>query len=327
MLRLRLLMAKESGNHASTMVSDRHGGVGIEVDFGGEIADPARLRVDPQSEGLRGFERVDDVQIVGPGLGPVLPRVCPRIGADIAVGPTVGGVELVVVLQRLAIVFPLVTEQRPEAVERARVGNEPVPVVVADLVPHVAQQRTVGLAQLGPSPLELDVVGLGQRHRDQPVVVAGHHPGRLIVSGVGQKIEGKATRLILAFGRVRQAQFEQRVEQPVLGDLELAPALEIAGDREVRDRAVVPAGDTVVGVLACRHLPVAGAMDDVGTRSIDRAPGGEGVPFGAVELECAEDAQIGQEPQRPSAALAGRVLEIEHLAAVLAGEQLHRCLD
>ena len=52
-------------------------------------------------------------------------------------------------LERLAIVLPLVAEHGTERVEGAAVGDEPVPVIVADLMAEMAQQRAVGLAHRG----------------------------------------------------------------------------------------------------------------------------------------------------------------------------------
>ena len=120
--------------HAAVEAVDREGERQPRVDDGLDRPAAGRRRSRPRRRDRRSFAAfgstrirnacavssvVDDVQIVGPGLGEVLPRVCPRIGADVAVGPAVGGVELVVALQRLAIVFPLVAEQRAEPVERA----------------------------------------------------------------------------------------------------------------------------------------------------------------------------------------------------------------
>ena len=46
---------------------------------------------------------------------------------------------------------------------------------------------------------------------------------------------------VFGAGDERKAQADQRVEQPALGDFNLAPLLQIAGAREIRDGAVVAA--------------------------------------------------------------------------------------
>src|SRR6516225_151037 len=48
--------------------------VRIEVDHGVEGAAVPHLRMNVEPEGLRHFERVDDVEIMGAGLGEILPR-------------------------------------------------------------------------------------------------------------------------------------------------------------------------------------------------------------------------------------------------------------
>ena len=77
----------------------------------------------PQRQAARGggLERVDHVQIVRPRLGPVLPRMRARVGADEPLLPVGRGAVLVVRAERLGVVGALVAEQRPELVELRRV--------------------------------------------------------------------------------------------------------------------------------------------------------------------------------------------------------------
>ena len=55
----------------------------------------------------------------------------------------------------------------------------------------------------------------------------------------------------------RQAEADQRVDQPALGGLQRLPALEVAGRREVGDGAVELAGRAEGVVAVGRHQPVA----------------------------------------------------------------------
>jgi hypothetical protein len=95
-------------------------------------------------------------------------------------------------LQRLPIILSIIAEHRPERLEAALVAHEPLPEVVADLVPKMAQQRAVGLAHGLPAALAFGVISFGQRDRDHAVVVTcadlwPTHSGR-----VGEEIEGEA---------------------------------------------------------------------------------------------------------------------------------------
>ena len=117
------------------------------------------LRVDAEAE--RGAQAVHDVQVVRPGLGPVLPGMHGGVGADVRLRPVGGRPLLVVALERLGVAGPLVAEQlRGKRVEPGGAPDQPVPVVVADLVAEVAQQRAVGLVHGVPDLLALGVVGL-----------------------------------------------------------------------------------------------------------------------------------------------------------------------
>lgn len=89
--------------------------VRIEVDRRPEVAAFGDPRANPQTEGTRHLERVDDVQIVCPGLREVLPRVGARVAADEALLPVRGAAAGVVLLEGLAVVLPLVAEQGAEA--------------------------------------------------------------------------------------------------------------------------------------------------------------------------------------------------------------------
>ncbi len=107
--------------------------------------------------------------------------------------------------QRLVIVGALVAEKLMEALKAAGiVADQPIPVVVAELVAEMAEQRAVVLAHLGTHLLAFGGIGLGDVERDQAVVVAGQHMlarGRVAQQRIGEEIEGDADLVAgLAFG-------------------------------------------------------------------------------------------------------------------------------
>jgi hypothetical protein len=78
-------------------------------------------------------------------------------------------------LQRGAVVGALVAEQLAVWLDPRRVRDQPVPVVVADFMAEMPEQRAVGFAQRNPRRFALAVVGLLDVDRDHPPCVSGHH--------------------------------------------------------------------------------------------------------------------------------------------------------
>ncbi len=102
------------------------------------------------------FERVGDVQVVREGLGPVLPGVARRIGGDVAGLPVRWRAIPVMTLQGILVVHRFVAEDISEALQPAGiVANQPVPVIVAELVAEMAEQGAIVLAHFGSQFLAL----------------------------------------------------------------------------------------------------------------------------------------------------------------------------
>ncbi|KAF1057161.1 MAG: hypothetical protein GAK39_06368 [Variovorax sp.] len=234
------------------------------------------------AEAHRGVGRVGHVQVVGPGLGPVLPRMHAGVAAHETLRPVGRRALVVVLLQRGAVVGALVAEQRAEVLEPGRGPHQQVPVVVADLVAEVAHQRAVGLAHLGADALAHRVLGLLGIEGDDAGVVAGHHVRA--ARHVAQEVEGQAMHRIGMAAHHRQPQREQLRDQAPLGLLELAPEFVVAGHREIGNGARDAAGQAVAGREAVRvgrerlararhrHHPVAGrGRHQVGAAAVGRA--------------------------------------------------------
>ena len=327
MLRLRLLTATVSGSQASTSRSKFARAVGVEGDLGLERRVVGDSRVDRHAEARGGVERVDHVQIVGPGLGEVLPGVHGRIGADVALLPAGRRAVLVVPLAAPPGSRSLSSPKTARArLDLAAVAHQHVPVVVADLVAQVAEQRPVGLAELQPPPLALGGIGLGDVDGDQPVVVAGHH--RLARVGVGEEVEGEAFGRVLLLARERQAEaasahrsagaWPPRAPASARGCR--APTrsgmvrLSVAGRAEVVAR---PAGTIQLQSASFRFGALAPARR--------RRPARSTASPAASRSSAESVSGVGQEAERHAAAHADDVLEMQQLPAVLAGEDLHAC--
>ena len=187
-------------------------------------------------------------------------------------------------LQRRAVIGLLVAEQRAERVQAAGIGHEAIPVIVPDLVAQVPEQGPIWLAQHAAASLALGVVRLGQADGDQAGIMAGHHLRR--VGGgadqVAHEVEGQPLGRIFALGRHRQAELQERVEQPVLGRLELLPAREIAVATGPGPCGCAGRRYRMVGRLGSDQ-PVAGTVRALaqGDRSTGIWPAGAASPSGS----------------------------------------------
>src|SRR6186713_2549376 len=92
------------------------------------------------------------MQIVGPTLGPIFPWMGARVSAYIALLPIGRRAAFIMILEGILVVLTLVAEQLPEEIEPVAVLNQPIPIVVADFVPKMAQERSVRLVHC-QSPL------------------------------------------------------------------------------------------------------------------------------------------------------------------------------
>ena len=141
-------------------------------------------RIQRQTIAGSGVDRVAHVHVVSPALGPVFPRVHAGVGTDKMEGPVRARAFFIALFQALGVVLVFIAKQLPECGQpfAAGVVDQPVPIVVPDLVAKVPHQGTVRLVHREPGPLPLDIIGFGHVQRDQAIVVTGHHmlafPGR-----------------------------------------------------------------------------------------------------------------------------------------------------
>ena len=182
---------------------------------------------------MRRFQRVHHVQVMRPGLGPVFPRVRTGVAAHETLFPIGHRAGFIVTLERIAVVFALVAEQRAVAVDPFGIGHQAVEIIVAAFMAEVTQQRAVAFMHLFARALALGRIGFGDVQGDQAIVVAGHHA--LVRHAVFQELEGQA-RFGLGFFRGRgQVQLRQREQQAALGRFKTRPQYSVFLSRQVRD--------------------------------------------------------------------------------------------
>src|SRR5689334_13394898 len=100
-------------------------------------------RTQRQPAAHRRLRDIQHVQIVGPALGPIFPRMAAGIRADESCLPIGRRSLLVMPLQRCGVILSLVTEQRTKRVEVLAVGDQAIPIVMSALVTEMTEQRTV----------------------------------------------------------------------------------------------------------------------------------------------------------------------------------------
>src|SRR6478752_6823053 len=108
-----------------------------------------------------------------PTFGPVLPGMHGRIRRDVVIGPVRWRPVFVVPLESRGVVLSLVAEEFPKFLMPRRVGDEAVPIVVANLMAEMSEKCPVRLVQILPNLLALRVVALFDVERDEPVRMAG----------------------------------------------------------------------------------------------------------------------------------------------------------
>ncbi|MGY4185222.1 hypothetical protein ACVI1I_001994 [Bradyrhizobium sp. USDA 4459] len=223
--------------------------------------------------------------------------------------------------QGLAVIGGIVAEHGAAFVQSAAVAHQHVPKVMSDLVAEMPEQRAIRLAHFEPAPLALDGIGLGQRDRDQAVVMAGHDP-LATVRIVGEEIEEQAVLRVVLPGLDRQLPADQGIEQPVLRHLQLAPTGQLRGVGEIGHDAVVAAGTAIAGGIAGIRQPVASIILGIAAQHPPLALVGQRGPALPIRLDRRHCLLLRQEGDPVTAALASAVLEIENVAAVLADEEL-----
>src|SRR6516225_9331138 len=122
---------------------------------------------------------------------------------------------------------------------------------------------------------------------------------------------------------MRQAELQQRIEQPMLGELDLAPMEEIFRVCDVGDSAIMPAGRAKHFPLLARNEPVADIMASIGAKAIKPVRRRQRMPRTVCFPQGGNDLLFRQIAQPQPAALARRILEIERLTAILAFKKLH----
>lgn len=105
---------------------------------------------------------------MGPGLREILPSVSAGVAADVMLLPVGRRASRIMVTQTGLVVFTFIAEQPPEGTQPPAVANQPVPVIVANLVTKVGQQSAERLSHILSVALPRGIVRLGDVDGDDP---------------------------------------------------------------------------------------------------------------------------------------------------------------
>src|SRR5215216_5155413 len=94
-------------------------------------------------------------------------------------------------LKGLSIISPFVAEQPAKRVG-ATLANQAIPIIMAALVPHVAEQRAIRLVQCRPPSFTFRVIGFCDVDRNDASSVTGEH--RRCALFVSLEFEGQPLR-------------------------------------------------------------------------------------------------------------------------------------
>ena len=134
-------------------------------------------------------------------------------------------------IERPAVILPLVAEEPAKLIDLVGPMDQPVPEVMADLVPKVAQECPVRLVHPQSPRLALGIVGLGHVDGDDSVQVSGRGGDRPRRAGVevGKEVERQTALRVPGLARQGELGAEQAIDQPAFGNLQSRPGFARAG--------------------------------------------------------------------------------------------------
>jgi len=153
-------------------------------------------------------------------------------------------------LQRLGIVGALVAEQRTKLLVSTWISDQTVPIIVADFMAKVAEQRAVALVQAHAHLLALGVVGLAQVEGDETLGVTGQHA---LAADALLDVERQALFGVVTLREQGQIERIQAVDEAALGLLYFMPEPMILRLRQVGDDIVEAAGLAELFARIGRH--------------------------------------------------------------------------
>jgi len=187
---------------------------------------------------------------------------------------------------------------------------------------EMPEEGPIRLAHREPSPFALAVIGLRQRDGDQTIVMTGHHlfPGCHIV---GKEIEDQPVTGVLGSRLDWQVPPKQRIKQPVFGDLQFAPSVQVSRVAEVRHGTVMPAGPAIGLGRPGIDKPVAGVKAGIGAQHTLAVGLRQCPEAGPLWFQSGNRPLFGDEGELMAAPSARAVFKIKQVCTRLTEEEFH----
>ncbi len=202
----------------------------------------------PNTKILTCLEAVENLQVMSPGLRPILPRMGGCVGGNVVLPPVLWGTMKVMTLKSRCIVNAVVAkdikEGQAERMPPVQSGKDPLPDVMTAFMAKMPQQRATCLTQHLTVDLTPGVIGFLQAKGDNPAKITGGQTG--ITAGADDVI-GKTVLGIFSKSGKRDAQTEKRAEMESLGSFRDTPISAVWRVTEVRNGAIQTAGGAELG--------------------------------------------------------------------------------
>src|SRR3954454_18608291 len=221
-------------------------------------------------------------------------------------------------LQRLLIINPFISEQLAGGEQHAAVTDQKVPIMMSDLMTKVTKERAVRLTHGLSAVFAHDIISFCECDRDDAVLMSGHD---LVGGRVGEKVENQPVLRVFSASSQRQAPTQERIKQSVFCELKMPPERNILRHRKVGHGAIVAAGNTIPSRLALGYKPIAPILGGVNAKwTVSSILCLYPLP---TFVEGEQYLLLRRIAESVAASITGSVLEIEDVAAALAGKDLH----
>jgi hypothetical protein len=142
-----------------------------------------------------------------------------------------------VATQGVAVLATLVAKHRTELFELCPIDNEPLPVVMPDLVTNVSEESPIGLVHADPTTLTFGIVCFSDIDGDHSCSVASEDARGTWFRRVGLELERQASLRILVAIPHGKAEAHQCEHEATLRGFDPVPGGAIFRAGEIRDDA------------------------------------------------------------------------------------------
>jgi hypothetical protein len=282
-------------------------------------------RGESHAEACGSLHHIHDVKIMSPGFRPIFPRMSAGIGAHMPGLPIRRRTMFVILLQGGGVVRGFITEQSAEIREPFAVGDQPIPIIMGDLVSQMSEQSSMWFMEIHTTAFPLIVIGFGNINDNQTIEMPRQRAGaaRLITD----KAESEWRTMFFGHAFQRKAQPHDGVKNAAFGYFQFMPAVQIAWKRQIWNQRIEPAREAKGIRIIRRDHPVADFMLlAVITEVIELVilGFGQSPPRTVLDrFQCGELSRARQKPQHVTAGDTFHVFKENETATTIAVKCFH----